>query len=569
MKRPNLFFSAVFFIQISQAFAQNSLIKVTANCQERECKLVFKVKEEIFRIAGISAPVYLAPIHVDISKPGSGIYLSHHVLHVILNNSAVSGYAEFIVQFLVAHELAHQIQFRNYAQNMSSISSCEVRRLYECQADILAGNMISELYRLDDSVALGSRFTPLMVHALEYVYKLGDDENSITSHPSSIQRRSAFRLGLAYSILKNKVYSDNKEIQESIDYRNNEDSLIWSLRLAKHIIHFPNAISKHIIYTSLPDKEFEQLAIWDTSSRNPVVKFKTGYFKNTDKKPVKLFLQVRLVGKEREFWNASKPFMQGRVLNFTVALQPGDSTYLSGELNWWGLSTSKRMPSLILPPHNEALYDVQFENGEQVSYDQGCPTSDFESMTDRESSESLALQIQSAERYATSNQFEDLKVGFGTSNSQNDDAISYSTAFGTRNGYESDIWNYSNDDPRLMMEIDKDSVEVERNFYLGVQALTYLAKFGIFKIKNDYRFYYDEGEDTSTNDSGKRENIYHIEHDTVLVIITKDRTSKTIEGFFLDSGTRVSVSELRWNFKGRIDYSTDIVIEPKEKSRRP
>ncbi len=549
------------FGQITHAFAQNTLIEVTKNCRERDCQLVFQTAAEIFQIAGISSRIYLSPIRVDISVPGKGIYLSRPVLQRILNDSIVSGYAEFIIQFLVAHELAHQIQFKNYTQNMSNISSCEIRRLYECQADILAGGMISQLYRLDDSVALGSRFTPLMVHALDFVYKIGDDENSITAHPSAIQRRSAFRLGLAFPILMSKLYSNNSNISESIDYRNNEDSLTWSLRLARHIIHFPNAASKYIIYTNPSDEEFEQLTIWDTSKRNPFVVFKTGYFKNTGDKPIKIFLQSRLVGKEREYWEPSKPFLQGRVKNLEVKLMPGDSSYFNGKLNWWGLATANRMPALIIPPDNEALYDAQLESSEPLTYDQDCPTRDFASQNDSISNEVFAIDLLSADRYAASRRFDDLKVGFGTKSIKKYDDISYSTGLGSRNGFESEILENAGENPKLSLWASADSVSVASKFNIAVQSLGYLASFGRFKIRNDYHLHYHEEDNNSLDDDGEKKTIYHIQHGNILVVIAKGYTRKTMEGVFLDTKTKISVSQWRDENKGKFEYSVNIEIE--------
>jgi len=501
----------------------------------------------VFQVAHFSVPVFLADVDVDESLPGEGIKISRKGLERILHDSA-AGSAGLIIQFLVAHELAHQLQFAHYRGNMINTTSCELRRLYECQADVLAGVYVSGLYDLPDSVAINAKLTPFMLRALEYVYSIGDEEYSRIFHPSFTERRMAFRLGLAYPAVRAGFRNGaNTYSGEAIDYRPGEDSLAWSLRLSRAIIHYPNSVNKRIFFSSLAGTaDSSDFITWHKTLKDPSVSYKLGYFKNANPFPVNLFLQCGLRGTYRDSTRQDPKYavLQGKVKNYSYHLVPGDSVLVSGVLNWYGLSDSAFWPHFVSPPNLESLYTAEPSDGRSEEIDADCPSIPFHGETSRMKMNTLAYELGIALR-ASINKFKNLEVGFG----QNFGSIHYTTNL---NYYtDAEVWNDLSDSTAYLtipLYVGIDSTTAREAFDKGASALLLLATDPKFKVKDNYWLVYDEGPDSSNSYFISKHTIRHIVNDNILITDDISGESRKMEG--TDQTTNANI-QLEYVFHNR------------------
>ncbi|TDX00202.1 hypothetical protein [Dinghuibacter silviterrae] len=510
-------------------------------------KLVSINAQRVLSIAGLSVPVSLMNIPVDISKPGDGILISRPKLNTLLADSTTAPFCGLIIQFLVAHELAHQIQFKHYRDEMAGAVSCELRRLYECQADILAGVYVSELYDLPDSVQADARLHPGVLHALEFVYSIGDEEQSESMHPSFSERRTAFRLGLAYPL-----------------ERGREDSITWSLRMAKYIIHYPGKVTGNVLFSPVYwNANNDNTVRWDTSRLVHKVYYQLGSFKNVNPFPIDLFLQCKLVGQYRDVMqqDPKKILLQGSSTSQVFHLAPGDSVFVTGSLDWASVATEEFMPRFIAPPRPEALFSAQPSDGRAIPSDEGCPATGFGSRDTAALSEDLAIDLADALRESR-HLFQGIETGMGKSSS--DGSIEYDTYM---HFFENAlVWQYPSEHKAslyITLYDGKDSLAARDAFARGDSAWKQLRSSTGLSIEDDYWKRYDDGPDSSTDASIKRGQVYHIVGDDILVSIDHLHETWLLQGTDHKTGAewRLTYERMPLPKNRTVRYSVDIIVD--------
>ncbi len=287
------------------------------------------------------------------SHPEAGIIVSIAELERIHRQSGVRK-SQQVLRFLLAHEKSHQIQYLEYSAKAVHLSEREQRRVYECQADMLAGKYLIESFgepTPEDRLAIED--------ALQVAFDLGTEEYAgSAAHPSHEQRRVAVRLGMASGMifLLSKRLPDPPakamidSLAGKINIRLGESLLGWSYRVAKKITHYSPDATADI---KVEDEEVE----WDERASNPFVRFRLVY-KNTGTRTVKVDMEVQCLSVLRTDKANSKYWQKWGNRNYIFRLRPGESYVVQGRLPWY--ADADLRPRLIYPLHDSALMSCEY-----------------------------------------------------------------------------------------------------------------------------------------------------------------------------------------------------------------
>jgi len=373
--------------------------------------LVQRESSLLFERVHLHPSLSFADDYLNISTVDKGIVLGR------LYFSTISGKRNadqllFIIRYILSHELAHQIQFRRYGGGIVQ-ASCELKRLYECQADIISGILLGRMYDLSEAMADTKDFHTV-ADGLGYLYANGDDEYGMALHPTPFQRRAAFRYGLGYHVL-----NQNRLLIEKwpASFEKKADSIDWSLDIARMIMHYPLANTQSIVCTS------SSLDWGDRTVDRPYVKVREEYT-NTAKEPLKMNIFYHVCGfraygnRLLRDTNAAAPMLSGETKYVTAILKPGEKCTFTETLNWRDVSTSLYMPFVILPDEEAALYnaeqlspDRQRENGYDRCLESYADAD--EKFRSRVSDLEFGLDLDKAVRMLAANDWNTLESGFG------------------------------------------------------------------------------------------------------------------------------------------------------------
>jgi len=293
------------------------------------------------------------------SDPREGIFIDKSSLGRVYQQGGMKALT-FAVRFLLAHEMAHQLQFKAYPDNTAAVV-CEKSRLLECQADLLAGVLFGDRYAMDGRST--DSLPGELVSDIEQVYDLGEFEPGIQYHPGPVQRRNAFRFGMGYSL--NRIDPKNmSSYSDAIDQYPGEDSLIWSMRIARLIMHYPSAVSQTIVC-------LDTTYSWDPSSTHPFLHFDDQYYNRSAKK-VRLNIAYEVYG-VRRVGNGLQPDtiprhtpVQGSIEFFSRIIGPHDTSRITGDLNWQRVGNRSFMPFYVGYSDADMLYNVEaLDSGEE------------------------------------------------------------------------------------------------------------------------------------------------------------------------------------------------------------
>jgi hypothetical protein len=148
-----------------------------------------------------------------------------------------------MTRFLIAHELAHELQFRRYGgfSAVAQNADVETRIGYEAQADIFAAQYLYLKFQGPNRPS-----NEAIVNALQLGFDMGDEDNSSQDHPNHDHRRNGVRYGLASGALviaatlaaSNSQFAESEEVlRGSLDFEGN-DFPSWALRSARKINHW-------------------------------------------------------------------------------------------------------------------------------------------------------------------------------------------------------------------------------------------------------------------------------------------------------------------------------------------
>lgn len=313
------------------------------------------VREEMDRldmISGFYTKVQLTDAATSTADPDGTISISRPELVQLQGKVAPKQFRQ-VLRFLLAHEKTHQIQYRAYTVAAVRANDPERRRLYEAQADVLAGKYLLETLgepKPDDLVAI--------VDTLKLAFDLGTLEFSDTDHPSKEARRTAARLGMASGMITAlsrlpptpELGQMIASLAEKVNILRDENVMEWSYRTAKRITQYSRAASRDIVL--LKERQID----WDERASNPFVTFRLIY-ENKGSRTIHIDMEVQCASVPRENSNDTLEWLKASVKNFSFDLKPGERYTASGKLQW--IATQKLMPRIIYPPAVTALMSTE------------------------------------------------------------------------------------------------------------------------------------------------------------------------------------------------------------------
>lgn len=327
-------------------------------------KIILDEARAIDGVAGFSTAVGVTNGGGTFSHPRAGIGLDLDELQRIRRQSNVIQFRYFL-RLILAHEKSHQVQYLRYSSAAVKTADPEQRRIYECQADILAGKLLVESF-----AEPAEEQQQAIIDALRVAFDIGTEEYTADAdHPSREGRRTAVRLGMArgmmtiYTRLPRTPYTDWAIASLAVKTHAplGEDIMQWSFRLAKNIIHYTREASAGI-------RLEKQSVEFDTRAASPFVTFSLTY-KNTGQRTVKIDMEVQCALVPRNDEGNTLRSLKWSNLNYAFILRPGETYDAKGVLTWGcdappgsGLcpNYSELKPTLIFPPDALALMSCEY-----------------------------------------------------------------------------------------------------------------------------------------------------------------------------------------------------------------
>lgn len=330
-------------------------------------KIVIEEMTTINKLAGFSSKVWKSKtLNTKADHERGGVIVKFSELDEYAKRVGVKQMRQFLI-LVLAHEVTHLIQEARYEDYRSKEISADRKRLFECQADILAGKYLSETQGEPDQT-----FKEAIIDALKVAHAIAEGNGSGEStHPSPEQRRTAVQLGMASGLIDrlNKLPRTRENdsmiwtIADKIDRLPGEMPLDWSMKIARRVIHVDDIALKDIVVTKSDIR-------WDTDPRNPFVKFDYA-FKNEGVRVVKLELEFQCVLVLRADSENTLEWKKWSVKNYQVRLKPGEQFIAKNQLLWGGDAASvlpavdlkKFMPKFLAPiERKNALFSAQYDD---------------------------------------------------------------------------------------------------------------------------------------------------------------------------------------------------------------
>lgn len=354
-----------------------------------------------------------------ISRPKVGVVVSISELNRILQHHFSDSYMH-IIRIILAHELAHQIQFRSIE---SMKDTPDNRTLLECQADIYSGYVWGYLYTYDliSSTTEQKPNLNTLYDIINTVYDLGIHEYALGKHPSSKERQIAFKLGLMAGVAErtlSELPSDVpnrdkvvKDVGQLCDYYPIKESFFdWSLRQSKKIINYSDKVCNYIILKTPYDKR----AVFNKDNAEPFVYYNLTYL-NTAPYEIIIEMEVSVYHVRRDHPNNPIFHNKSTNHNFRYILKPGEEKTFTGKLRWDGNDSlpisPDYQPRFVYPGTEDGIiscdcdsiiHQEEYEEEEMVLHLQNITAVDFASSFQRLIRES-------------GNSFKNIRSGIGSS----------------------------------------------------------------------------------------------------------------------------------------------------------
>jgi hypothetical protein len=353
------------------------LISCIVKGQDKIIETAISVEFEILRNYAMEPRTRL---QFDYTKNVSS--LSQHANRIIIVNiPQVKGmiaeigerYKTDIFRLVVAHELAHQIQYTQHSNVKGGL-------LYECQADIIAGFLIYQML-VKDVMEWGARtgiqnmedsrykskvreLNDLQHALLNVIFGQGGSQGLKRTHPSNEERRLALRDGFNYgnawlygeflpgiqgtgnpaigAVDRKKIADRYKQL---MNYLPGDNLLSWSLRQARKIIHEHVENCKDlVVYNDLN---------WDTSPGNPYLYYEQ-IIKNTGSRIITLNYNNQIYTAKRTdapntlYWDLNSANA------YSITIRPGMIYKVKDSLKWYG--DKELMPTFVYLGRKGALF---------------------------------------------------------------------------------------------------------------------------------------------------------------------------------------------------------------------
>lgn len=318
-----------------------------------------------------------------------GIIFNKTILSNYKSTSNLSNYSTAI-RLIMAHENIHLKQYSLYGIDQVKNSDIDIRRIYECQADILAGKYAQELRarqvlekiaiafhdrvpmeKLDSVLQLEKTFNN---DALQLFYDVGNQEIDPSTHPFKEHRLLAIKFGLVSGLiytLKTALIEFKNTLTEydiatisnaMVNLRNitglSEDSennlMIWSYNYAKRITHYHTAAYRNVVVSYSEPK-------WNVTQDHPYVHFSYELY-NSGEKEILCDFQLRCETVLRNNPNATKYSQFLTSKNYIVKLKP-KSLYNVTDSLLWQYNQKEFMPRLIHLTSPLAFFSCEYVDG--------------------------------------------------------------------------------------------------------------------------------------------------------------------------------------------------------------
>lgn len=313
------------------------------------------VREEMGRldtIANFQTEVHVTDASNSTAEPNNVILISRRQLNNIQGRVEAKQF-RLILRFLLAHEKTHQVQYRLYSAAAVRTDDSERHRIYEAQADVLAGKYLMETLGEPKQEDLNS-----IIETLKVAFDLGALEFSNADHPSREQRRVAARLGMAAGMVVTlsrlpptpALGAMIASLTQKVDLLRDESVMDWSYRLSKKITQYSRTPGQKIVLKN-------STVDWDERASNPFVTFELTY-ENQDKQLIHVDMEVQCASVPRDNPDDTLEWLRWSVKTFRFNLQPGERYVASGKLQWY--ATKELMPRLIFPPKATALISTEY-----------------------------------------------------------------------------------------------------------------------------------------------------------------------------------------------------------------
>ena len=313
---------------------------------------------ELDRLISSSTAVWVCQSCQVNSDPKFGIIVGLEQVEDIRQNSRVSQFPQ-ILFWLLAHEMAHQVQFKVYGASLAALPPAE-RQVYEAQADILAGKFLLERLPINATEEENRAIT----EALRVAYDLGTEQYSPADHPSHDARLTAVRLGMAAGMqakLRQRPEPDAQGsamvLAQKIDIRPGEDVLPWSLRTARRAT---NQVLADIVNLVLVQEDF----VFDTDPMHPLASYWLTY-ENRGQDLLNIDLEVLCVAAARQDRDDNQRWQWTSARNYQFPLPAGATYTVTGAVQWYG--DNVLFPRIVAPPRPQALIHVERATAAGVS----------------------------------------------------------------------------------------------------------------------------------------------------------------------------------------------------------
>jgi len=346
--------------------------------------LVHRAEQRLHTVAKVEANIKIVQGAATAAHASGEIDVSRNEVAKLVS-AAQPNQEEAIVMFILAHELAHVLQYREYVI-AGKYTEPSWSHVIEAQADLLSGlwvgrtlyspeNLEQETAETDPEVALT---------AARLFFDLGSEPFSVGEHPSRQARRTAVRLGLAASLVQGARNMANPRIPQELrdTYLNNPQAILdslplksaagnqdfsipWTLRVAEALVHAEPPAARMLEVT------FDFNASGFNPDPSKATAKHTAKFLNKGTKPLRVYWEPALVFKRRKdpeesLWWRRMP-LASEVREFVLA--PKASRTLKVNYDW-NLEANKYfgsveegrkyMPAFIAPIKDEALWSVTF-----------------------------------------------------------------------------------------------------------------------------------------------------------------------------------------------------------------
>jgi hypothetical protein len=291
------------------------------------------------------------------SHPTVGVIVSRMQIDSIRRRVSAQAFPA-ILRLLLAHEKAHQIQYRVYSTALVNRPAQE-RAIYEAQADILGGKDLTETFA--DSAFAGASETD----ALKVLFDLGTEQYSLADHPSHEARRTAVRLGMAAGMITNwsrlaqqatpdiasRAMQNAQLLVWKLDMQN-EQTLPWSLRQAMRITNYKRPAIADLVLAN------DSIA-WNRNGHPAVVTYDATY-RNVGSKTLVVDMEVKCVSVPRDDPEDTMRWLMISSQSYRFQLAAGQSHTIHDRQQWD--ATAELMPRLVVPPAPTALITARYLN---------------------------------------------------------------------------------------------------------------------------------------------------------------------------------------------------------------